>query len=160
MVGLAVLNDETWRASDVELERGGPSYTIDTLSVLHRTGLDPSQIFFIIGADAFAEIATWSRYPRVLDAAHFAVVARPGTSAEALRARLPDLRARMVAPEEIEAGLDPRILLVEAETPDVSSTDIRRRAQAGAPLAGLVPEPVAVYITRHNLYVGPTCGRQ
>src|SRR5688572_4630014 len=78
-----------WEVSDLELRRHGPSYTYDTLTALQDEGLTPLQIFFIIGADAFAEIATWHRYPAVLDAAHFAVVTRPGISLESLRARLP-----------------------------------------------------------------------
>ena len=75
-------------------ERDGPSFTFDTLAAA-REGLSPLQIFFIIGADAFAEIATWHRYPDVLDAAHFAVVARPGTTLDHPAARLPALASRM-----------------------------------------------------------------
>ena len=62
----------------------GPSYTFDTLAAFIREGLTPLQIFFITGADAFAEIATWHRYPDVLDLAHFVVVARPGTALASL----------------------------------------------------------------------------
>ena len=86
MVRLAAAAMPGWEVSDLELHRDGPSYTFDTLAALHREGLSPLQIFFITGADAFAEIATWHRYPDVLDAAHFAVVARPGTTLDALRA--------------------------------------------------------------------------
>ena len=67
------------RRSDIELSAPGPSYTADTLDRLrNRSGLAASQIFFITGADAFAEIDTWHRYPDVLDLAHFVVVSRPG----------------------------------------------------------------------------------
>jgi nicotinate-nucleotide adenylyltransferase len=138
--------------SDLELQRPGPSYTFDTLQRLHADGLTPVQLVFITGADAFAEIATWSRYPAVLDAAHFAVIARPGTTLDALRARLPALAARMVTAREFARVTTPAIVLIDSPTPDVSSTDIRRRAQAGESLDGLVPRSVAAYIAQHSLY--------
>ena len=65
--------------SDLELRREGPSYTALTLEALHREGFMASQLFFIIGADAFAEIETWYDSPRVLSLSHFVVVSRPGT---------------------------------------------------------------------------------
>jgi nicotinate-nucleotide adenylyltransferase len=160
MISLATADEDSWLASDVELDREGPSFTFDTLSVLHDQGLDPSQIFFITGADAFAEIATWSRYPQVLDAAHFVVVRRQGTSPDTLRARLPELRGRMIAADDLGTGPETRIVLIEADTPAVSSTEIRGRAHTGAPLTSLVPERVAVYITRHHLYGRRACDRR
>lgn len=142
----------SWEASALELEREGPSYSFDTLTAMHREGLRPQQIFFITGADAFAEIATWHRYPDVLDAAHFLVVARPGTPLARLSERLPALAARMIVAAEFDGARGPSIILVDAETPDVSSTEIRRRAAAAEPLAGLVPAAVAAYIAQHSLY--------
>lgn len=141
-----------WETSDVELRRDGPSFSSDTLEELHGEGLSPLQIFFITGADAFAEIATWHRYPEVLDAAHFAVIARPGSSLESLRERLPALRSRMIGPAEIAQAATPRIVLIAAATPDVSSTTIRRRASRNESLDGLVTPAVAAYITQHLLY--------
>ena len=64
--------------SDLELRRDGPSYTALTLEALHREGFAPSQLFFITGSDAFAEVATWYDYPRILQLANFVVVSRPG----------------------------------------------------------------------------------
>ena len=78
MAALAVNGVDGLEAWDMELSAHGPTYTADTLARLHAEGLRPSQIFFITGADAFADIATWSRYPHVLDMAHFVVVSRPG----------------------------------------------------------------------------------
>ncbi len=95
MAALGVSGEPRLDVSDDELMAEGPSYTADTLERLHARGLAASQIFFIIGADAFAEIATWKRYPEVLDLAHFVVVSRPGHRIEALQARLPALAARM-----------------------------------------------------------------
>jgi nicotinate-nucleotide adenylyltransferase len=141
-----------WEVSDLELRRDGPSYTYDTLSALHAEGLTPLQIFFIIGADAFAEIATWHRYPAVLDAAHFAVVTRPGIPLDALRRRLPALADRMVSPPNLADSSHSRIILIESTTPNVSSTTIRARAARHESLDGLVAPSVAAYIAQHSLY--------
>jgi nicotinate-nucleotide adenylyltransferase len=141
-----------WEASDLELRRDGPSYSFDTLCAMHAEGLSASQIFFITGADAFAEIATWHRFPEVLDLAHFVVVRRPGRTLDDLRTALPALAPRMIEPAQLTPSASPRIVLLDAATPDVSSTEIRRRAAAGEPLDGLVPAPVAAYIEQHRLY--------
>ena len=141
-----------WEVSDLELRPDGPSFTFDTLAALRREGLSPLQIFFVTGADAFAEIATWHRYPEVLDAAHFAVVTRPGTTLDSLRGRLPDLAPRMTTAQIALDAQDPRIILIESDTPDVSSTEIRRRASLHEPLTGLVTPAVAAYIAQHSLY--------
>jgi nicotinate-nucleotide adenylyltransferase len=153
MAALAVTGIDRLRVSDLEIGEAAPSYTFDTLARVHGHGLPASQIFFITGADAFAEIATWSRYPQVLDLAHFVVVSRPGFRSSDLRQVLPALAGRMAAPGGAgDSERDARIFLVDAATPDVSSTDIRRRLAAGDSIAGLVPEPVDVYINQHGLY--------
>ena len=141
-----------WEVSDLELRRDGPSFTYDTLSAVHAEGLTPLQIFFIIGADAFAEISSWHRYPAVLDAAHFAVVTRPGIALESLRHRLPALADRMVETPSVADFSRPRVVLIESSTPDVSSTEIRARATRGESLNGFVTPSVAAYIAQHSLY--------
>ena len=163
MTALAVNGLDHLAASDLELSTPGPSYTTDTLTRFSRTtGVSASQIFFITGADAFAEIETWHRYPDVLDLANFVVVSRPEYPAEALRQRLPRLSTRMVT---VPALSEPpaahrerrsdslRIFLVDAQTPDVSSTEIRTRLNAGRSIAGLVPEAVERHIAKHGLYL-------
>ena len=156
MTALAVAGVAGWEASDVELARGGASFTFDTLTTL-RQREPAAQFFFITGADAFAEIASWRRYPDLLELAHFVVIARTGTSFDRIRARLPQLGPRMVAcdvssPAACRAASFPSIFLVNADTPAVSSTEVRRRASAGEPLTGLVPDAVARYIAEHHLY--------
>lgn len=151
MAELSAAEQHGWTASNIELMRDGPSYTFDTLTSLRTTST--SQFFFIIGADAFAEIATWSRYPAVLDLAHFAVVARPGITLDSLQKRLPTLAERMTTPEAYRPDDNPRVILIPAETPDVSSTEIRRRVRAGERIKGLVSDAVATYISTHRLYV-------
>ena len=153
MAALAVSGIPRVEASDDELRAEGPSYTADTLERLHRRGYVPSGIFFVTGADAFAEIATWKRYPQVLDLAHFVVVSRPGYAIDALAERLPDLRARMrpaAAPARTDGST--LIFLLQAPTPDVSSTAVRERLRRGEPLAGLVPPLVDAHIHQHHLY--------
>lgn len=147
--------DHDWMAvSDDELRAPGPSFTAETLDRLRASGLSPAQIFFITGADAFAEIETWHRYPAVLDLAHFAVVSRPGTPVAALSERLPALRSRFARPEARgdAAANGPAIFLVHAATPDISSTDVRRRLAAGSPITGLLCPAVERHILRHHLY--------
>jgi nicotinate-nucleotide adenylyltransferase len=142
LVALAVQGDETLRASDIELTRTGASYTADTLRAVARQGWHASQIFFILGSDAFAEITTWREFPAVLDAANFVVIARPGTTLDAAAARTPSLRGR----------LGTSIFLVEARTRDVSSSTIRARLAARQPIDDLVPAAVARHILAHHLY--------
>src|SRR5918996_1464754 len=91
MAALAVNGVDGFEVSDEELCAPGPSYTAETLARLHSRGLTASQIFFITGADAFAEIETWSRFPHVLDLARFVVISRPGFPASALPGRMPSL---------------------------------------------------------------------
>ena len=151
MAQLAIEGRPRWAASRIEIERDGPSYTFDTLIELRKA---PSQFFFIIGTDAFSEIATWSRYPAVLDLANFVVVSRPGFTLDSLQKRLPDLADRMTTPDRFHLSAKTRIILLEASTPDISSTDIRRRVRSHESTAGLVPETVADYIRTQRLYIG------
>jgi nicotinate-nucleotide adenylyltransferase len=153
LVSLAIQGDEALRASDMELQRTGPSYTADTLRALSRQGWKPSQLFFILGTDAFAEIAAWREFPEVLDAANFAVISRPGTTLDAAAARTPAVRDRLRhAGEDTFAGPSTSIFLVEARTRDVSSSAIRARLAAGASIDDLVPAAVARHIVAHHLY--------
>ena len=153
MAALAVAGLEGFEVSEMELTAPGPSYTADTLRRVQQVyGCQPWQIFFITGADAFAEIETWSRYPAVLDLANFIVVSRPGMTLQALRASLPQLKDRMRLPLA-SAPQQPVIFLVDAPTPDVSSTDIRQRIVSGLAISGLVPHGVEQHIQQHALYV-------
>ncbi len=167
MASLAVAGVAAVVASDDELRLEGPSYTADTLDRQHARGLHASQIFFITGADAFAEIATWKRYPEVIDLANFVVVSRPGHRIDALASRLPALADRMreaLPPGSGEtlrlgsgqagtpSGPQPSIYLLQAPTPDVSSTIVRERLRSGEPISGLVPPLVEHHILQHRLY--------
>jgi nicotinate-nucleotide adenylyltransferase len=165
MAAISVNGVEGLTASDAELSVSGPSYTADTLDRMRQSGLDGSQIFFITGADAFAEIATWHRYPEVLNLAHFVVVSRPGHAIDDLRRRLPALSSHMRSaadvmgvahsiPSRFSNPSTLSILLVEATTPDVSSTGIRERLHRGESVRGLLPAAVERHIQQHGLYRG------
>src|SRR5262249_46231717 len=97
MAALAVTSEARLGASDDGLLTDRPSYTAETLERLHAHGRAASEIFFITGADAFAEIATWKRYPEVLNLAHFVVVSRPGHPLS-IADRFPALADRIVRP--------------------------------------------------------------
>jgi nicotinate-nucleotide adenylyltransferase len=144
MTALAANSRDGLEVSDLEVRREGPSYTALTLEALHEEGFHPSQLFFIIGADAFAEIEAWYDYPRVLSLANFLVVPRPGapyTRAESIR----DPKSRII-------GASTSVSFLDARTPDISSTEVRRRVAGGEAIDGLVPPGVAEHIRRHRLY--------
>ncbi len=158
MVVLAARDDPSLEPCDLELTADGPSYTATTLRKLHGRGHPRTSLFFIVGADAFADVAAWHDYPRLLDAAHFVVVSRPGHPVGSLPDALPALRPRLRAVTG-NAGAQadgtphaPVVFLLDADTPDISSTDIRTRLAKGRPLGGRVPRPVAEYIDRRRLY--------
>jgi nicotinate-nucleotide adenylyltransferase len=165
MVALAIAGQERWRASDLELGVGSPSFTTETLQHFHARGFAAAELFFVIGADAFAEIESWKDYPALLDRAHFAVVSRPGFPARELPERLPGLVRRMTSPADAEVHGTPLIFLIHAPTADVSASAIRQRSARGESIAGLVPPAVRQHIERHALYSAtisgkaPTAGR-
>jgi nicotinate-nucleotide adenylyltransferase len=153
MAAIAAAGQPGWVVSDVELQSNTLSYTTSTLKTFAENGYPPTDLYFVIGADAFAEIATWRDYPRILDRAHFVVVSRPGWPVGALPARLPDLADRMkTAPFDLANVRGPMIILIDAQTADVSSTAIRSRRLAGESIAGLVDPRVQQHIEQHGLY--------
>lgn len=153
MVNLAASTQDWLRVSEIELAAPGPSYTTDTLDRLEAQGMSLHSLHVITGADAFAEILTWKGAPALLDRCHFIVVSRPGHPAPALRQVLPGLAHRMIEPE-CDLAAQPSIFLVDAPTAPVTATEVRARAKSGSSLRGLVPEDVASYINRHELYQG------
>lgn len=153
MVSLMAAEHTAWRASDMELRRAGSSYTVDTLKELHGLGWAASQLFFIIGVDAFAEVASWRAYPTVLEAANFVVLARAGAPAADAVGHLPELTAR-VAPVGFTSPVGPetKIFPVETRTRDVSSSLIRQRIRHNQSIADLVPASVERHIMAYGLY--------
>jgi nicotinate-nucleotide adenylyltransferase len=163
MVALAADGREGLLASDLELSRPAPSYTTVTLQRLIEAGHAPTQLFFIAGADAFAEIATWRGYPTLLDQSHFVVVSRPGHALETHSTALPPIEPRLrrigVAGADRPPTTDVHVFLMQADTPDVASSTVRSRIAAGATLDGLLPDAVARYIRAHRLYEPAPSGK-
>jgi nicotinate-nucleotide adenylyltransferase len=157
MAALAVSGVDGLEVSDLEIGSDRPCYTFETLERLHENGLAADEIFFITGADAFAEIGTWRRFPEVLDMAQFVVVSRPGFPIATLRSTLPSLAPRMrnaggAASTAVDGTHATWVLLLDAATRDVSSTTVRRNREAGRSIADLVPPAVGTYIEQHRLY--------
>jgi nicotinate-nucleotide adenylyltransferase len=141
MVELAVLGRPGLRASALEVERGGPSFTIDTLEALRRA--DPSRpIRLLLGFDAALQIRSWHRAQELLEEAHFVIFSRP--SVKLLPAELDRLG--------FPAG---RTRVASIETPSISAETVRRRLAAGEPVDGMLSAPVLAYIREHRLYQGP-----
>lgn len=161
MVAIAVAGRAGWRASDVELRHEAPSYTATTLRRFRERGYEPTELFFLIGADAFADISTWRDFPHLLDRAHFAAVSRPGCPVDELPGRLPALASRMVRGTRGSTCPDrPSIILIDGPTSDVSSTAIRARLSNGDPIDGMVDPRVQQHIEQHGLYRSPTPDRR
>jgi len=162
MLALATQDDERLRVSTIELDAPGKAYTIETLERMKATLGEQVQSFFVMGADSWAEIATWHEWERVLAASNHIVVTRPGYDIETaqfpepVRDRIVDVRR--LDQREIGAHVDshegPRIYITDAVMADVSATRIRECARsAGAnELAELVPAAVADYILKYELY--------
>ncbi len=142
MVELAVAGHRQFRASDVELRRAGPSFTIDTLAALAAER--PNAAFFLpIGADSLAEFPTWRDPAGILARAELLVMPRPGSAPAALA----DPARALGLPSA--AG---RVHALAAPLFDVSSTDLRRRRAAGRSLRYLVPPAVEEFLRHHRLY--------
>ncbi|MEW6427045.1 MAG: nicotinate-nucleotide adenylyltransferase [Thermodesulfobacteriota bacterium] len=162
MLRLAVADNPLYTVSDLEARRAGPSYTVVTLTELRRQFGREKDFFFIMGADAFAEISTWKEYDRLLDYASLVVAHRPAEAAmaeleEGVRRFFPQL-----AREGAEVWRHPsgnRLLFLHLPPVPVSSTEVRKLAAAGDSLAGMIPAAVIRYIHDHRLYrTAPSSG--
>jgi nicotinate-nucleotide adenylyltransferase len=135
MVGRAIADNDAFEISRVDVDRNGPTYTIDTLRSLaeQRPG---AELYFITGADAILEILTWKDPQDALRLATFVAVTRPGHDLAGLR----------------KLGIEERVVLLEIPALAISSTDIRARVAEGRPIRYLVPAPVEEYIRERGLY--------
>jgi nicotinate-nucleotide adenylyltransferase len=160
MVRLATADNPLFETSDVEIKRGGRSYTIDTIETLRETS-PSAELHFIIGLDSFLDIQTWHEWERLLSRCGFVVIPRPGYRFTDL-VKLDFMKS---AAQEL-SGLDQgelkhavvrssgvsAITLVTIPLSDISSTDIRSRVKAGASIKYLLPDPVETYIIKNKLY--------
>ena len=133
MVALATADNPSFLASDLELRRCGPSYTVDTLAELARERRG-DEMFLIVGSDTLGEMATWHEPERIFALSTIAVADRPGA-------------------EDIAAAL-PTALVVRVSGPGLflSASEVRRRVREGRSVRYLIPDTVAAYIASHGLY--------
>jgi nicotinate-nucleotide adenylyltransferase len=138
MTRAATTQNSLFEVSTIEMDREGPSYTVDTLRRLSEPG---TELSFIVGMDSLLEISTWHDPPGIFAVAEIVAVGRPGSVNVDLR----ELGAEIPASKG-------RVHLVGMPGLDISSTDIRRRVANGQPIRYLVPDAVAEYIQEHRLY--------
>jgi len=136
MTVIATASNPQFWVSRVDIERGGPTYTIDTLNDLSRA-LPDADLYFITGADALGEIFTWRDASELFELAHFVGCTRPGYEMD---------------DSTLEGIPDDKVTIVEIPALAISSTDCRDRTAAGEPVWYLVPDGVVQYIHKHALY--------
>lgn len=140
MTVIATASNPRFSVSRADIDRGGPTYTTDTLRDLRGT-FPNSELYFITGADALASILTWQGWEELFGLAKFIGVSRPGY----------DLTDTHIT-EAVDRLHEDALRLVEVPALAISSTDCRRRASAGRPIWYLVPDGVVQYVAKRNLY--------
>jgi len=130
---IATASNPRFTVSRVDIDRNGPTYTIDTLKDIQMTYPD-AELFFITGADAIKQILEWKDVDQIWPLAHFVAVTRPGHLLE------------------LPAAPKGAISVLEIPALAISSTDVRARVGQGEPVWYLVPDGVVQYIGKHNLY--------
>ena len=142
MVRLAIADRPYFKLSTIEIERAGPTYTVDTIAELKAQLGAGDELFFILGRDNLAELPRWRQPSRLITMCRLVAVPRPGYP-------LPDLKAL----EASIPGLSQRVMLMDKPEIDISASAIRDRVARGLSIHHLVPEPVAGYIRQHKLYL-------
>jgi nicotinate-nucleotide adenylyltransferase len=140
MVVIATAANPAFGVSRLEVDREGPTHTIDTVKALRREYGAETEIFFITGADAVLKITDWKDHERLADFCRFIAVTRPGY----------DLDRFATLPREKESL--PEITVIEVPALAISSTDLRRRIREGRSVRYLMPGPVANYIYKSGFY--------
>ena len=133
MVELAIADDERFTSSRIEIDREGPSYTLDTLGELHKES-PKDELFLILGGDQAAALATWHEPEKVLESATVAVFERMSWGRNAIMIKI----GRMPGAE--------RVRYLDMPLIQVSSSAIRRRVREGVPIRYLVPDKVVEYM--------------
>jgi nicotinate-nucleotide adenylyltransferase len=141
MVRLAIAGHPHLAISRIEVDRPGPSYTVDTLEALKSELGSETELYFIIGWDALTQLPQWREAARIVRLARLVAVPRPGYSR-------PDLKAI----EKQIPGISARVDFLDMAMVEVSATEIRQRVSAGLPISGLVPEAVEKYVTERGLF--------
>jgi nicotinate-nucleotide adenylyltransferase len=138
MVVIATSSNPRFSVSRLEIERQGPTYTVETLRALREGHEGDVDLFFVTGADAMLEIFQWKNSDETLSLAHFIAATRPGYDLSRF--------------EKGALTADPRVTVMTIPALAISSSDIRNRVRNGRPIRYLVPEGVQTYIDRAGLY--------
>jgi nicotinate-nucleotide adenylyltransferase len=138
MTVIATASNPRFRVSRMEVDRDGPTYTVDTLRGLRAESGDGAELFFVTGADAVIEIFQWKESDELFELAHFIAATRPGYDIASFEANRPTSK--------------PDITVMQIPALAISSTDVRARVHAGRPIRYLVPEGVKSYIEKAELY--------
>jgi nicotinate-nucleotide adenylyltransferase len=147
MSELLVEGSDRFSACPLEIERGGPSYTVDTLNAIHASHPD-AELTFILGADTANTLAAWRDPAKLLELADLAVAARTGGA----RRQVLDALARLGDGAEAGRAGRPKVRFLDMPLIEISSSEARARASRGEPIEELVGPAVADYIGRHGLY--------
>ena len=142
MARLAIADKPYFKLSTIEIERTGPTYTVDTLAELQTQLGAEDELFLIIGWDSLGELPQWREPSRLIQLCHLVAVPRPGYP----KPKLKSLEAAI-------PGLRQRVLLIDKPEMDNSASEIRDRVARGLSVRHLVPEPVNRYIKENKLYV-------
>ncbi len=171
MVTLATVSNPAFFASSVEIDRGGKSYSIETVQYFRQQFGQEAHVYFLMGLDAFWEVSAWKNFVKLLASCKLIITSRPGQSLQDAVQNLPkillnhhqDLRFALCTtgaplaaehPQEVTPVVDQGEDLFFVEVPGIgiSSTMVRSRAMAGKSLRYLVPPGVEEYIHKHSLY--------
>ena len=142
MLRLAIQDVPYFKLSLIEVQREGPSYTVDTLALLREQSGDRDELYFIMGWDSLQALPKWKDPDKILDLCTIVAAPRPGFPK-------PDLREL----ERELPGIARKTVFLEKPMLDISSTQIRERVKAGQPIENLVPAEVAKYIREKGLYL-------
>jgi nicotinate-nucleotide adenylyltransferase len=140
MTVVATASNPRFSVTRVDIDRGGPTYTVDTLRDLARE-YPGAELYFITGGDALAQILTWRNADEVFKLAHFVGCTRPG---------------HQITELTLEGLPRERVTIVEIPALAISSTECRARVRSGEPVWYLVPDGVVQYIAKRSLYAPPT----
>ncbi|MBA7700900.1 putative nicotinate-nucleotide adenylyltransferase [subsurface metagenome] len=142
MVCLAIADYPHFKLSTIEIDRPGPSYTVDTITELWDKLGAENELFFIVGCGSLAQFSQWKEPSRIIQMCRLVAVPRPGYS-------LPDLNSL----EAVIPGLSERLIVLDKPEIDISATEIRKRVAQGLSIRHLAPEPVEEYINKNRLYL-------
>ena len=141
MLRLAVEGKPELRVSEMEIERPGPSYTVDTIAQLRNSSGEENDLYFIIGWDSLLQMPEWREPARIIEMCRLIAVPRPGY-------RRPDMNKL----DERIPGIKQRTILLDKPLIDINASAIRKMAAGGESIESFVPGPVAEYIKKFNLY--------